>query len=124
MEIKMPPTYKTQWLFLLSSFSLFDCTPPYNLDIPRDQPSGILWAQQGFWVQQLEPKLEGGKSLTCSWKRKKTKAAKYREEERVNEFLDAGECQIMKALLYKAAKMKQRYNYSSFTFKNILANCT
>lgn len=80
MEIKMPPNYKTQWLFLPSSSSLFDCIPPCNLDIPpQDQPSGILWAQ-GFWAQHLEPKLKGGKSWTCSWKRKKTKGAKYREE--------------------------------------------
>ena len=35
---------------------------------------------------------------------------------RVNEFLDAGKCQILKALVYKAAKMKQKCKKSSFTF--------
>lgn len=63
MKMKTPSNYKTQWLFLLSSSFLFNCTPPYNLAFMH------FGAQQGLWAQQ--PKLTGGKSVLDMIKEKK-----------------------------------------------------
>lgn len=117
MKMKTPSNYKTQWLFLLSSSSLFNCTPAC---IPALMHFG---AQQGLWVQQ--PKLRGGKSVLDMFKEEKEDQCSTilrkgrREWGHGSKQMPDYEGPVVQGFV----SMKQECNKTWFAFKNILANC-